>query len=330
MTEPEAKLSKPKPKPKIKVPKNKKAGTSLALLGLMIALVACAGVGYLWWHNQLIIKQAKTGNQNFQKQINAQLSKAQQTMAAQQQALQSINQTVTTIQNVQGRDDTAWVLERSNYLLHVAKYNLEFEHDVPVAIKILQLMDKQLQALNNTTVLQLRKTLANDIAALQGIKPIDKAGIILRINALGNQVTTLPVIPTRKAGKTPPTTATTDEPLLKHVWEKSLASLKSAVIVRYHEQPIAPLLSPQQKSYLVENVMVQFSLASLAVLQNDQKVFAASLKQANQWLTQYFVQNDQGTQSLLQAISQLEKVNLQPQLPDLSDSFAALKALQKP
>jgi len=325
MSEAETKPAKTKPKKSA----NKKSGGALAVFSLLIALIACAGVAVVWWQNQLSNQQAAAATQNFENQIQTELNKAAQVIQEQQQSQAATTTTLQQFIAKQGGDDSAWVFDRANSLLQLAKYNLEFQHDTTIAVQMLQLINQQMAALNTPSVLAFRKVLANDIAALKAIKPVDKPGLILQLNALSNQVEKLPVIPTQEATTTTTAQATTsDEPVWKRAWQQSLASLKSAVIVRHHDNPIAPLISPTQKSYLVENIQMQLALASWAVLHNQQTVFEASLKQAKLWLTQYFVQNDQGTKSLLDSIDGLMKTNLAPQLPSLADAFSALKSLQ--
>ena len=102
-------------------------------------------------------------------------------------------------------------------------------------------------------------------------------------------------------------------------------ALKEVVVVRHIEQPVAPLLPPQQQVYLTQNIQLQLSCAQWALLHQQQQVYQQCLAQANGWIAQYFVQSAPATQSVLAALTELRKVDAKPALPDLSQTLEQIR-----
>jgi uroporphyrin-3 C-methyltransferase len=70
--------------------------------------------------------------------------------------------------------------------------------------------------------------------------------------------------------------------------------------------------------------------AQWAVIHSNAAVYQSSLQQATSWIQQYFANNEPTTQAMLSVLDALQKVNIQPELPDITPALQALnEALQR-
>ena len=102
--------------------------------------------------------------------------------------------------------------------------------------------------------------------------------------------------------------------------------LKTLIVIRDHEQPVGPLLSPQQRFFLVENLRLQLEQARLAMLTGQADVYQERIQTAMDWIKRHFDKDAIITKSTLETLQQLSHAAIAPELPDIS---AAYQALQK-
>src|SRR5690606_15913112 len=116
-----------------------------------------------------------------------------------------------------------------------------------------QSADQELRTLSNPKYMQLRQTLANDIAHLQSTPVLDMDGIYARLNALQNEIDQLPMITSHAV--IAKEVKSTEESM--SWWKKGLinswASLQQLVQIRYNDHQTIPLL-PEQEVIIRQNL----------------------------------------------------------------------------
>lgn len=279
----------------------------LAVIGFLGLIVVIAGVVYGW---------ISFSNQTYR--LREHVAHQQHQLVAMQSALQSL----TLPAEKRNR-----VLAEAEYLTQLANLNLSFERNITAVINLLKAADQQLSSLADPTLNPIRQALANDIAALQATPKVDLAGLVMRINAISQQVNQLPVIPSRLQK---PITAAIVQPVPpESFWKRGLEAtgraLKNVVVVRHLEQPVEPLLPPEQQTYLILNIQLKLSQAQWAALHQQPEIYQQSLQQAINWIRQYFVQNNTLTQNVLENLIELQKVTIKPAVPDISNSLNLLR-----
>lgn len=295
-----------------------KVSTLIASLALILALLACAALGLGW-------KKLQETQQTQQKQLTASLQeiedKNQQftksemtTVNSQLTALEKTIQQQNTVPSIQ-----SYFLLEATYLSQQAMLNLAFGRDVPAAIALLQAADKRLQATQDLTFYKLRQSLADNIIALQAVPSVDIEGLLTRLNALQKQVEQLPLfsVPKPEPGAPKSATLLTTEKEWRKALRESWEALQKVVIIRHREQPIGPLLPPDQETYLRQNLRLVLQQAQWAVLHNQANIYRISLQQATEWIQHYFANNEPSTQAMLKSLIELQKINIRPELPDL-------------
>ncbi|WP_415904648.1 uroporphyrinogen-III C-methyltransferase [Neptuniibacter sp. QD48_55] len=341
--------------PEPKVEKEKKPATWPGKLALPISIIALGAAGYLYW---LSLQQSDSVAQNnaaIEAQVSSSLSDARGSV---DQALAGMNQTLgqlksqsqadknnidelqarltKSIQQVTANQKTNrkdWLLAEVEYLLRLANQRVLMEQTSAGALKLLKSADKILKETDDVSIYDVRKALAADIAALEAVPVLDTEGVFLQLGALNNQVQNLRLIPISKQHKLPDlleevTPEVVEESWtagLEESWSKATDKLNKLVVIQHRDEPIEPLLSPQQTYYLQQNLHLMLEQAQLALLQRKQSSYDASLNKAHDWVSTYFEQSDGTTQSLLRGISELKSVKVTAEMPDISGSLRSLK-----
>ncbi|MFQ2172921.1 uroporphyrinogen-III C-methyltransferase [Aeromonas rivipollensis] len=316
-------------KPEHKAAGNKKGGAGVVLGGVAILLaLGLTGGLYLHGHQNAVAQQAELGalklqlaeamgklDQNNSKdaeQFSA-LGKSQQQL---QEALDALQHKVLDLDDKRPND---WMLAESEYLVRMAGRKLWLEHDIVSAITLLGNADERIKALNDPSLMHIRKALAEDIAQLKGMPRVDREGLTLKLAALSDQIELLPLstvsMPQAKAEPDQAVSANPDE------WESNLKKnwvkfTENFITIRRRDGAVEALLSPQQEIFLRENLKTKLLQAQLAVYREQQALYTDSLEKAQRWLTQYFDTDNSATQYMQSELDKLKDEQIQFDYPD--------------
>ena len=106
-------------------------------------------------------------------------------------------------------------------------------------------------------------------------------------------------------------------------WRNFTRELASYVRVRRLEEPVEPLLSPDQETRVRENLKLKIQVAQLALLRADGKLYSDNLTLAQQWLQDYFpVSNERN--HMMEQLQSLVTRSVNSDLPDISASARTL------
>ena len=333
---------KEKTKPvKHKKPKTQEhGGHGLVWTLFLVLLAVIAGGGYYGW--QYLQRNAASDSAYLSRlqglesalqsatqenrQLSGQLAELGQRQGQLEQGLHSFLE-----QNSHLRKD--WLLAEAEYLIKLASHRLMLERDVATAIVAMESADARLSEMGDPAVIGVRKQLAKDLQALRAVPKLDLAGISLSLTALIQGVEKLPLqTPDPEAikqrfegdGKTSREVSSW-KGFLQAVW----ADLKTLLVIRDHAQPIQPLMSPEQRFFLVQNLQLQLEQARLAALQGEKQVYEERLQQIQTWVRRYFDIQQASTQSVLQSLAELLGKDIEPVLPDISASFKAVEQFRR-
>jgi uroporphyrin-3 C-methyltransferase len=109
-----------------------------------------------------------------------------------------------------------------------------------------------------------------------------------------------------------------DAPWWKMQWHKSMDALKKVVLVRYNDSNEMPLILPEAKMFLYQNMHTQMEAAMLGVLNRNATVYQTSLEHVTMWIKKYFVQDAPLTINILGQLQTLQGVNLQPPIVNIA------------
>lgn len=232
-------------------------------------------------------------------------------------------------QLAENREATA--LAEVEQLLTIANQQLQLAGNVKAALLALEAADKRLAPLELPRATQLRQTLALEIENLRKLPHVDVAKISQQLESLSELSTTLPLISERQptlnanlaASNARPENAEpsgTLDKIIMPIWH----DIKNLVTVERIDKPEPPLLSAEHAQYLRENVKLRLLTARIALLQRDDATYKSDLKNVSKWLNLYY---DNKHPKAVQALHLLEKLNnnnISIELPQLTESLAAV------
>lgn len=303
-------------------PVNKKKTTQMLwkVIGILFALFAVGVVIYLLYAvNTRFIEmnghlgQLTDSTQNKLQQLEEQIAAVQKNTDT---ALQDVT---TKVSQMQATNKDEWKLADAHYLVKLANDKVQFEDNVSEAIVLLKMADQEISDLTDPKVTDIRKALAVDIAALESMPKIDITGLYMRLSALNGKVEQLPLI--NKPSIVPATNPASNQQRLSW-WRQGLQetwqSLRQIVVVRYNETGKLPLIPPELQGYFYQNLHAILSQAIWALLHGETTIYQNSLGQAAAWVKEYCVENSTVTQSMLNELNDVEKIDIHPAAPAIT------------
>jgi len=335
MTEQQESQVKPQPTAVVNNSKSR-SGTVLGGVAILLALGLTGGL-YLHGHQSAVTQQAELAQ--LKQQLASALSKIDQTSSKDAEQLATLDQTQQRLQGeMQGLQNRVldlndkrpndWMLAESEYLVRMAGRKLWLEHDLISAITLLGNADERIRALNDPSLMPIRKALAEDIAKLKGMPRIDREGLTLKLAALEDQIELLPLstvsMPEAKLEADQAVTANPDE------WESNLKKnwvkfTENFVTIRRRDGSVEALLSPQQEIFLRENLKTKLLQAQISVYREQQTLYEDSLDKAQRWLTQYFDTENSATRYMQGEIDKLKGEQIQIDYPEQFKTQAMLE-----
>lgn len=220
-----------------------------------------------------------------------------------------------------------WALTEVEQVLMLASQQLQLAGNVRGALAALQVADTKLQRLDRPQFVPLRRALARDMDRLKAVPYVDVAGLSLRLDEAIGQIDALPMALDGRLDAPPPASPQGEtgwRRLLKSAWQE----LRQLVRIERVDHPELPLLPPEDKFFLRENLKLRLLSARFALLFRDQANFRADLTAADAWLARYFDTRSKPVQALQTLLGQLKAIDMTSELPGLAASLDAVRVLQ--
>ncbi len=249
-----------------------------------------------------------------------------QRIEAEQQAL---NTALTEMSTTLGRTTLAWRLAEIEYLLIVANTRLTLERDHRTALVVLQTVDQKLRAIGDPAFVPVRQSIANEITALKAMVEPDITGLALTLASLIEKVEGLPLRDAPPVRVAEPSVSNGGENARSLDWADIPGAIwkdiRGLVVVRREDKPIEPLRAPSEEWYLRQNLQLQLEQARLSLLRHETALFHQLLDEAAHWLKAKFDDESAAVKGMLESLQNLRQADLQPSLPDISDSLRVLR-----
>lgn len=316
--------------------KPQSSNPGIIILIFFISLATLGGF-YLLWENQkqASIKQ-QLSNQRIDQVIENVKQKQLESATQNEEQIKKIhadqenlrhNLTNLVRNNQHLRND--WLMAEAEYLIQLANHRLLLEKDVATAIVALKAADARLSEVADPALLNIRKILANDLLTLNNIPTVDLTGLSITLSALSNNIPNLPLrTPDPKTHKITQEENTSASSHVENIQQLPAAiwkDIKSLIVIRHHQKPLEPLLAPNQHFFLVQNLALLLEQSRLALLNGHNEIYQERLATTEKWIKQYFDTDHNVTRNMLTSITELQKINIDPTLPDISSTFSAVK-----
>ena len=326
----------------------------LGLLSIVTLLIAVTGIvfGYYAWlelnkrlnqasvDRQSIAHEVATIDesvklQNFKKQIQDRVetvdqqiegltSKIQQQENIQAQISESTKETLAHI----NRSQMGWGLKEAEHILRMANHRLQIERDVAGAITALKAADTRLYELNDDRLLPIRESISNQIGTLKNFPYPDWVGISLHLdNVLNGLKRDLIKDAQQQKQNLGQKENSSEQEQNKTGWKKLVDGVKSSisdsVTITREEQKLKLFISQQEKQNAYEFLRLKLLGAKYAVASRDDETYHRELEAAIAWLKNTDSLNKK--HDLEEELDELNSVNLEPELPDISEPVILLQ-----
>jgi len=336
----EAAAAEGKPEPQAQ-PQQRPKGRGLAVFSLLLALVALAAAGFIYYQFVYLtplapvtqrvtaLESALAGRADELRQLRQAQSASLEALAQQQQdRLEAAEQAmIGALNEASSQGPPAprdWKLAEVEYLLRIANHRVLMERDVDSALRLFSAADAILLELDDFALHAVRAALADEILALRSLRGNDVQGIYLRLEAVKGRLAALPLELPEYFVPEPASGSRDEEPDFLDVLSSELGKFLK---VRRFDGATKPLLAPEEAVYLELNLRLMLERSQLAALRRQQLVYEQSLGSAQEWLHEYLDAEAPVVQELVAEIEALLEVQLDQALPDVSGSLSALLAV---
>ncbi|AKV96876.1 hypothetical protein ACP86_12285 [Marinobacter sp. CP1] len=320
----------------------------VAIIALIIA-VALAFWSWQQWNNHQAVMQTIESLQQDTAQLedrygdrgsqqSQRLQSLEEKLASQRELIatqqRQIDHNARELLEAGNRTRTDWLLAEAEYLLRIANQRLMIEKDIRGAMSALEAADEVLTESDDIGVYPVRQQLAREILALKGLTGVDRTGLYLTLEAAINsihQLTDQALISENAPGfvvsaAEGESAGTGEEPgAVVQAWNKVKATLMQVVVVRRMDEPVKPLLSPDQSAYARLNLQLMLEEAEMAVLRGNQPLYERALTKARTTIDDWYNASNPRVTALSDTLAELAGKNVDPELPDISQSLDLLK-----
>lgn len=229
---------------------------------------------------------------------------------------------------------TVWQLAEVATLVRMASLALNVFADVPQAMGFLGQADKALIGAEGRDLVLLRAAIVSDLALLAQVPSVDRIGLYL---SLGQLMRAVPDLPLRRVMLAPKQISQSTQPLVpgfwgwaQQAWDTLWVRLVGLVDFRRGESVPKPVPTAQAAQDLRQNLLLSLSTAQSALLRLEQPIFDEELRKVDTWVGDYFDPTAAAHQAFLADLGQLKIEIIQPELPTVEASIAALAQVQTP
>ena len=321
----------------------KEAKPKTIFIWVAVLLLLCLQAGSFWlWDQQksqnedlkqqfstamVSVSESSKFNQSLQN-ANAAIKKEVTDLDSKQQSLlENIEALSASQQITRGDVEQYWALAEVEYLLNIANQRVLLANDALGASNALEMADARIEALSDYRLHPLRALLADELLALSSVVKVDGDGMALQLQTALDNVDSLQVLmaPAVTEGEEDSESTSEDwQGALDQAWQE----VKSLVVIRHQQDgAAAAVLVPEQRYFLYQNLKLKLETARLALLAGESSVLESSLKSSAQWLEQYFTGEERD--AMLALVTELQAINTNISLPDISASLSWLKGFER-
>lgn len=308
-----------------KISKAPRIGLFFTFVGIII-LASLLTYGYFKaMHNKVLLSHLASNTEQQLANLENRLNQFKTEQAHLQQSFDSVRETTSNQAQLSGEHESSLAMlhvREAYFLVNLANDYLQLLHDQTTAKTLLLAAANKIQNMPETSVNGLREAITRDLTALNNSSSNEISTLYLSLSALHDKLDALPLL------KMPlqPTATTEVEtyPASLSWWQRAshylIEGLQKIVIVRRDDVAL-PLIVPQEKMFLYQNLHAQLEGVMWATLHHQNKIYQTNLMMMMSWIKRYFDTNASLTQDMLGQLALLQKENIEPSLLNLSPTL---------
>ena len=321
-------------------------------LALVLALVAIAVTGMLWWQYRefyvsLDQNDVVTGQQL--DRVRAEQRALQDGLKSAHDDVETLRQRAATLGDridllpgrfaelerrldaVQGGSfeaRSALLRTEAEYYLGVANTELALGRRWDNAITALQLADGRLAELGSPELAPVREEIASELIALRAVKLPDIEGMMFSLGRLAARAGELPMrADVAVARAAAASSAAEPEPGLARLWAAVKNMLLGLVRIERRDEPVAHALSAAERELGRRELEIEIEVARTAALRADQQSFRSALDAAVTLLQRDFDTDSGEVAGALALLREMRGLDVDPKRPDIGASLVKLREI---
>lgn len=318
------------------LPPSAPRGVSLWIKLMLCVAVGCAAFSVymvLQWHQEArhelqALRSKMLGMKTQQEHTSTQLDSAVQNMHEADEQRRLLNQQMNTVIQSGTYQTNDWVLLKARYYLELAQISATWGNNTPITSALLNLADKLLAGVHEEPLLEVRRAIAQEDAAVKTVEIVDIAGLLSQLDAA--QESTHALVARFIPGQVSKTTSadTADAQQGVSGWRgrlnESLHALEKLFVVRRIDADVEPFIMPAYAALLRERIQLILQETQLAVLQGDEALYQLTLKQAIKLMKQSFDLHDPNAAALLKQLDLLRQRTVMQKKIDIGQALLLL------
>ena len=339
-------------------PPAKQRGNGVAWLALLASLMALAAVGYTLSIDWLAAEDSSADDAvaSLDTRLSAtreslssvdsrlaELAERDKATAAETDTLrQELDERVKGLSSLPGRMSTlessvsslagistgtrdTWLLAEAEYYMQIANAQLQLANNPHLAALALEMADERVVQIGNPALIDVRRAISDELAALDVMEKPDIAGATLTLASLARVVESLPLGGSKKTVRGQPQAADEEQGGLSRAWSSMKNAMSGLVRVTPPDQAKLALLSPDAEYFLRNNLALQLQSARLALLRGEQTVFLQTLDDTSTLMSQYFDVESAQVISAQETLTEIRGSVFTSSVPDISQSLRLLR-----
>lgn len=350
----------PQPEPAAVVVKEKSgASATVAWLALFLALLTTAAVGYSYLQqyraegdakdeaqaadalarqladtNRTLgdldeairaVQEAQRGTGSAVESLRRDLDERTELLDSMPPRMNNLERSVAALQGVSLDTRNTYLVAEAEYYLQIANSQLQLAGNPYLASLALEQADDRLVQLGDPALTEVRRAIADEVAALDVMEKPDIGGVALTLSSLARVVDSLPLRRAAGASDDDNETDTDDEGGVARAWGAVKGAFTGLVKHTPPGDEQAPLLTPDAEPLIRSNLALQLQAARLALLRGEQQVFEQSIDDARSWIRNYFDVTTEPVDSALETLAEIRAGYSASAPPDISGSLRLLR-----
>jgi len=239
--------------------------------------------------------------------------------------MSSLENSVAALQGVSAGARDTWLLAEAEYYMQIANAQLQLGNNPHLAMLALGMADERVVQMANPALTDVRRAIADELAALEVMEKPDIEGVTLTLAALSRVVESLPLWSVDQAVEDVDATEDTEQSGTARAWESVKGAMSGLVRVTPPDEETRALLTPDTAQLVRSNLALQLQAARLALLRSEQAIFEQSLDDADALLAQYFDLGSAQVISAQQTITEIRDSMISVTPPDISESLRLIR-----
>ena len=338
---------------------SKRETSPVSWLALFLSLVTLAAVGYMVMEDQRT-REAAAGSSDSIARLSGRIDESRQSLSeldqdladlastdeSMQSRVESLQQgieervrlldslpgrmsnlenSVAALQGVSAGARDTWLLAEAEYYMQIANAQLQLGNNPHLAMLALEMADERVVQMANPALTDVRRAIADELAALEVMEKPDIEGVTLTLASLSRVVESLPLRSVDQA--VVEDDGAEDEELsgAARAWASVKGAVSGLVKVTPPDEATRALLTPDTAQLVRSNLALQLQAARLALLRSEQAIFEQSLDDADALLTQFFELGSAPVISAQQTITEIRDSMISITPPDISGSLRLIR-----